>query len=108
MNEATYSVDDVARFAGVRARTVRRWAEAKPPVLTPSRVTSGGHRRYSHQDVLEAQILGVLKARGMSTRVSKNTAAELLPIIDAALARRISAALPIAGQNDGKMSVSRG
>lgn len=95
MSDAGYSVEDVARSARVRPRTIRRWAESHegaPPVLPPSVVTVGGHRRYSQRDILRAQILGALRENGASTRVAVKMLERLLPVVDASVARALAGA----------------
>lgn len=105
-----FSVEDVARLAGVDVSTIRRWARGRNPVLTPSHLTRGGHRRYSQSDLLAAEILGLLRSPsdrpedGMSTKRALRTLRRLQPTIDAAMARVVST---VAAQSLGTANFHR-
>ena len=90
MIDELFSAEQVARSAGVRTRTLRRWARGDQPILQPSEITSGGHRRYTRRQLIEAQILGALKAEGLSTRIAKRSVPRLLEVVDEAFSRGLA------------------
>ncbi|MFB7449767.1 MerR family transcriptional regulator [Streptomyces sp. NPDC056194] len=58
-----WPIAEVARMAGVTARTLRHYDEIG--LLPPARIAAGGHRRYGEQQLLRLQQILVLRALGV-------------------------------------------